>query len=98
MPYLKGEQIKVRVKQLSARPHRGADNLFKSQSYEQLVARERALSTPAIRHADDRRMWNDFFSVPVDHEDDKEISDDLNEVRLTYIEVRVVVEFECAFE
>ena len=90
-PYLKGEQIKKRVSQLSSRSLRGADKLFISQSYEKLVARERTNSTPAVRRADDRRLWNDFFSAPEDPTEDCENEDctdeDMSEVRLTYIEI-----------
>lgn len=40
-------------------------------------------------------MWNDFFSVPADNEENNvENSDDTNEVRLTFIEVCVVIEYE----
>lgn len=96
-PYLRGEQIKVRVRQLSSRSLRGED-LFKSQSsqsFERLVARERSFSSPATRKAEDKRMWNDFFSVPADNEENNvENSDDTNEVRLTFIEVCVVIEYE----
>jgi O-methyltransferase involved in polyketide biosynthesis len=92
-PYLRGEQIKVRVRQLSSRSLRGED-IFKSQSsqsFERLVARERSFSSPATRKAEDKRMWNDFFSV---QENNVENSDDTNEVRLTFIEVCVVIEYE----
>ena len=35
-------------------------------------------------------MWNDFFSVPDDqNETSMENTDDANEVRLTFIEVRI---------
>ncbi|KAL3781604.1 hypothetical protein ACHAW5_010534 [Stephanodiscus triporus] len=82
-PYLRVEQIKVRVRQLSSRSLRGED-LFKSQSsqsFERLVARERSFSSPATRKAEDKRMWNDFFSVPADHEENNvENSDDTNEI------------------
>ena len=88
-PYLKGEQIKKRVRQLSSRSVRGADKLFKSQSYERLVARERTNSTPAVRRADDRRLWNDFFSAPEEQDCENEdcTDEDMSEVRLTYIEI-----------
>jgi hypothetical protein len=89
-PYLKGEQIKHRAKQLSSRSLNG-DNLFHSQSsqnFERLLARERSFSTPATRKEEDKRMWNDFFSVAQDQKESSvENSDDANEVRLTYIEV-----------
>jgi hypothetical protein len=91
-PYLQGEQIKVRVRQLSSRSLNG-ESLFQStssQSFERLVARERSFSSKAHRIEEDKRMWNDFFSVPDDqNETSMENTDDANEVRLTFIEVRI---------
>lgn len=84
-PYLSGDQVEGGTI-LSLRS-KSFEQLFKSQSYERLLALERTCpQSPARRSVREHPIWRDVFDVQSDQdESNAEIA--IDEVRLNYIEI-----------
>ena len=91
-PYLTGDQIEDSV-MMSRSSQQNLDLLFKSQSYEKLLALERASPKPdRHRMKEKHHTWGQVFDTVYttpDNEEDagKMVDADINELRLSFIEI-----------